>query len=497
MTASRTGKPLLLSDLSARQLTRRQAIAYAAGTGMGIGVPVFLKSESRAQDVANLPAGMALVSSPRLPLFGIGSTQLPGLIDGSIGTWDEVGAPVSLSVVPVAIEGRVPSGMEPATVVPDYEALAAELDRQPGAVAMVPVNQVDFRANVLAVDGFDPLRHSNIDGEATARIGVVGDIVPGRNVHNKMMAFGDFTHPFKKIAAELSTYDLTIANLEGNLSASIPPPSDPHTFSFISDPAMIEGFKLAGIDAVSLANNHSRWNSAGWGASALLDTMSSLNAGGVAYFGAGSDLTEARTPWVADVPGGRVAILGIDGVTANEAARANGATVNGTELGGSEYAGATDTAPGTNPYILDTVLADIASLAGQYEMVIPYFHLGEEYVAVPPAWAVAGMRAAVDAGATMVVTNHPHVVQGLEIYNGTPIVYSVGNFVFDQMFAVDVRQGLILEIVLRGGRVVGLRMRGVEIEDFNQPRLMSAGEHASQMARFWENSDRLAARGDE
>ncbi len=105
-----------------------------------------------------------------------------------------------------------------------------------------------------------------------------------------------------------------------------------------------------------------------------------------------------------------------------------------------------------------------------------------------------GRRSAIDAGATLVVTNHPHVIQGMEIYAGKPIVYSVGNFIFDQMFSVQTRQGLILELVLRGGKCVGLRTRGVEIEDFNQPRLMTAGEQAAIMDRFWASTDRLANR---
>ena len=309
-----------------------------------------------------------------------------------------------------------------------------------------------------------------------------------------MVAYGDFTHPFLKIAPQMSAYDVAIANLEGNLSSNIPAPTDTHTFSFVSDPAMLEGFLLAGIDAVSLANNHSAWNSAGWGVSALLDTIDALDAYGMGRFGAGRDLDEARAPWVTEVKGRRVAIIGIDGVTANEFARDGEAIVYGTELGGPGYAGAGPGTPGTNPYVLDTVLADIEFLVSQYDIVIPYFHMGIEYVALPPDWAIDGARAAIDVGATMVVTNHPHVIQGMEIYAGKPIVYSVGNFVFDQMFAIDVRQGLILEIALRGNQVVGIRPRGFEIEDFNQPRLMTAGEHASQMDRFWRSTDRIAAR---
>jgi hypothetical protein len=63
------------------------------------------------------------------------------------------------------------------------------------------------------------------------------------------------------------------------------------------------------------------------------------------------------------------------------------------------------------------------------------------------------------------------------------------------MFSVETRQGLILEFDFRDNKVVGLRTRGVEIEDFNQPRLMSAGEHASIMDRFWWSTDRLRERG--
>jgi poly-gamma-glutamate synthesis protein (capsule biosynthesis protein) len=257
---------------------------------------------------------------------------------------------------------------------------------------------------------------------------------------------------------------------------------------------MLDGFKLAGIDAVTLANNHSTWNSAGWGTSALVDTLDALDSAGIARFGAGYNLGEARGAWTPEVKGKRVAIIGIDGVTANELPRDQGATVEGSWLGGDSYAGAGDDQPGTNPFTEDQFLADIESLAGDFDIVIPYFHFGVEYVAVPPDWAVQGAHAAIDAGATMVLTNHPHVIQGMEVYSGKPIVYSMGNFIFDQMFSVEVRSGLILEIVLRGNSVVGLRARGVEIEDFNQPRLMDAGEQASLMDRFWDASDRLAAR---
>jgi poly-gamma-glutamate capsule biosynthesis protein CapA/YwtB (metallophosphatase superfamily) len=451
------------------------------------------RAKPAVQVVAALPAGMALVSSPRLPLFDVGGADVPKLLGGQIPSWIEVGSAIDVEVVPIALEGQVPEGMTPDSTYSTYDDLVAELARVPGAVALVPADQVDFRANVLAVDGYDPVRQPADGGDQIIRIGAVGDIVPGRNVHLKMLAYGDYSHPFYKVAAELNSYDLAFANLEGNLSANIEPPTDPHTFSFISSPEMLDGFKLAGFDAVSLANNHSTWNSANWGVSALIDTLDSLDAAGVARFGAGHNLDDARNAWTSEVKGQRIAIIGIDGVTANEQAYGS-ATVTESAMGEPNYAGAGPDQPGTNPYVSDQFIADIESLTGDYDVVIPYFHCGEEYVAVPPDWAVAGARAAIDAGATMVLTNHPHVIQGMETYAGKPIVYSLGNFIFDQMFSVEVREGYILEIVLRGNTVVAIRPRGIEIQDFNQPRLMSSGEHASLMDRFWTASDRLAAR---
>lgn len=447
-----------------------------------------------AQQVSSLPGGYALVTSPRLPLYGIGDNQVTSLIDGTTTDWIEVGSPISAPVTLLALDGHVPTGSSPQRTFATYDEIANAMLTEVGSVAILPIAEIDFRVSALSVDNYDPLRQTPVDEEEAIQISVVGDIVPGRNVHNKMVEYGDFLHPFRKIAPVLSASDVTFANLEGNLSWNITPPADAHTFSFVSDPTMIEGFTLAGIDAVSLANNHSTWNSAGWGVSALLDTIDVLDAAGMGRFGGGRDIDEARAPWVTEVKGKSVALIGIDGVTANEEPRADDATVWETWLGGPQYAGAGSGQPGTNPYILDTVLRDIEFLSTQYDIVIPYFHFGVEYVAVPPPWAVGGARAAIDVGATMVVTNHPHVIQGMEIHSGKPIVYSPGNFVFDQMFAVDVRQGLICEITLRGDRVVGLRFRGFEIEDFNQPRLMTAGENASQMDRFWQATDRLSAR---
>ena len=377
---------------------------------------------------------------------------------------------------------------EPDRTLERYEDLATALSADPGAVALVPAEMVDFRVQALSVGEDDPLDKA-VGGRAPIRIGVVGDIVPGRNVHLHMLEYGDFTRPFQRVAPLLRSFDVTVANLEGNLSDTLPQPADPHSVSFVSSPAMLEGFMLAGIDAVTLANNHSVWNDEGWGVQGLLDTIVALDTYDIPHFGAGPNLAAAREPWVVTAGGTRIAFLGIDGVTANYEVEPGAATgVLDVD------AGATADGAGTNPYLAAQVAEDIAAATAIADVVIPYFHLGAEYIAVIPPWAVQAAHAAIDAGAAMVVTNHPHLIQGMEIYAGKPIVYSPGNFILDQMWAAEVRSGYALEIVIRGTAIVGLRFHGVEIEDFHQPRPMSSGEQAALMDRFWAATDRLGER---
>jgi hypothetical protein len=438
-----------------------------------------------------LPDRHALVASPRLPLYGIGSDQVDPLLRGEIADWQTLGCGVSLPTELVTFGEASADYVATAESIVDFESLVGVLDKRPGAFSVVPLDLIDFRVNVLSIDGIDPLRHRETGRHGLiTRIGVVGDIVPGRNVGIKMRNYNDYTYPFRDVAAELDSYDLTIANLEGNLSETIPPPTDPNTFDFVCDPAMIDGFRLAGIDAVSLANNHTTWNESGWGAQALLDTLTALDEAEMPRFGAGRTLEEARRIWTTEVNGLRVGFLSVDGVTGNLEF-----PYRDKEIGtvGADWAAGPDS-PGTNPYLMEQLVADVASAAETHDIVIPYLHMGAEYQWTVPDWVVAAAHSAIDAGATMVVTNHPHIIQGMEIYSGRPIIYSVGNFIFDQMFSVDTRQGFILEITLDGPDIVGIRLRGVEIEDFCQPRLMTADEQAEIMDRFWRSTDMLASR---
>ena len=481
-------------------LTRRTVLAGAAGAAVATALPsaariTFAQTPpaTATSSGTNLPDGMALVTSPRLPLRGIASDQVQAIVQGAVSSWRDVGSPVNLAITPLAIDGIVPDGMANPQKVNDYAALVTALNQTPGGVAMVPIDQIDVQVNTLILGEIDPLKTSTSDD--VVRVGVAGDIIGGRNVAIHARQYGDWTHPFLQMKDVLAQFDVTVANLECVISDTIAPPeeSDPNTFDFIASSDLIEGMKLCGIDAISLANNHTAWSSdLSRGTAPFEEMMSLLDAASFPYFGGGTDLEQAQRGWTTTVGNTSVVFIGIDGVTANVDYAGQSGTV-GEDIG-TGFAGATEAKAGTNPLDVAKVLAKIESLAGEYDIVIPYFHMGQEYEWITPTWCEEVAHQSIDRGATMVVTNHPHLIQGMEIYNGTPIVYSVGNFVFDQMFSVDTRTGYILDLTFHGKKVVGMRQHGFEIEDFNQPRLMSIGEHAGLMDRFWRSTDLRASR---
>lgn len=449
-----------------------------------------------AQEVATptastiqLPNGTALVTSPRLPLHGIGADQVQALLQGAITSWRDVGSPINLPVSPFAIDGVV-AGMKSPQMVKDYARLLDALNKTPGGMAVVPIDQIDFRVNTLALGEVNPLAIGEV-----VRMAVTGDIIPGRNVAIHARKYGDWTHPFLQVKDFLAGFDVTVSNFECVISDTIAPPeeTDPNTFDFIASSDVIQGMKLAGIDAISLANNHTAWSSSvNGGVGPFTEMLGILDNAGFPYFGGGRDLDQAQRGWETTVGNTSIVFIGIDGVTANVDYAGQIGTVG--ENIGSGFAGASASKAGTNPLAVQSVMAKIADLAGKYDIVIPYFHMGEEYVWITPQWCVDVAHAAIDNGATLVLTNHPHLIQGMEIYKEKPIVYSLGNFVFDQMFSVDTRTGYILDLTFQGKKVVGLRTHGFEIEDFNQPRLMSVGEHAGLMDRFWRSTDMRAAK---
>jgi poly-gamma-glutamate synthesis protein (capsule biosynthesis protein) len=265
----------------------------------------------------------------------------------------------------------------------------------------------------------------------------------------------------------VSRADIAIANFEN------PAPDKPSWHRkgtvFSAAPRFIDGLADAGIDYVSLANNHIR----DAGGAGILQTIKNVTNRGIAVSGAGKNLAAARKPAVLEAAGTRVAILGYDAIA------------------GSYHATATKI--GSAPLTAANVKADVAAArrAGA-DVVIAFPHWGTEYDPTPFANQKKLAHTAIDAGADMVIGNHAHWAAAMEIYGGKPIWYALGNFVFDQTWSEPTMEGITLELTFRGSQLVQVGLRPHIILDKAQPNFLDpAGSGRVVMGQVYQASKGL------
>ncbi len=245
--------------------------------------------------------------------------------------------------------------------------------------------------------------------DGVLRIAFVGDIMldggPGH-----LVSIGK--DPFAPCATILADADLVVGNLECVLGHEGERQLKPYVFRGADRSCE---FLVKYFDALSLANNHTL----DFGPAGLVETLRRLDAAGIPSFGAGATPAAARKPLVIEREGRRVALLGFN------------------EFYREDYA-VSDERAGNNPLEAEALLADIARSRGELgcDIVIPFLHWGEEGEPAPRADQRLLARRCVDAGASAVIGCHPHVTQSVETLSGAPVVYSLGNFVFDY-FAGD------------------------------------------------------------
>ena len=223
---------------------------------------------------------------------------------------------------------------------------------------------------------------------------------------------GDFI--FSCIDPILRGVDLVVANLEGPITDnpsisqdSLPGDGNNYTFTFPPSTALL--LARHNIRLVSIGNNHI----ANFSLAGILQTKSYLDTAGVGYFG-DPDLLEVE----------RVERMTIKGVPF--------AFVNWSDWTSDKT---------------DHTVAQVRGEAQSGRVVVVYSHWGDEYATTSPAHVQALAHQFVDAGASLVVGSHPHVVQEHEVYHGVDIYYSLGNFIFDQYWVDSVDHGLLLDVV--------------------------------------------------
>jgi poly-gamma-glutamate synthesis protein (capsule biosynthesis protein) len=300
--------------------------------------------------------------------------------------------------------------------------------------------------------------------DGTITIAAVGDVMLARDLTTLMDEHGAI-YPFERVLPLLRNADITIANFEGTFTGRGSPADKLYTFR--TPPRFASGLADAGIDIVSLGNNHT----ADFGPNGVQDTIAALDGAGIRHAGAGMNEAQARKPALMNVAGLRVALLSYTNVMENTFAGADSAGV-------ALATGA----------VIDV---GVRAAKAQADVVIVALHSGVEYTDAPQPDQQALAHAAIDAGATLVLGHHPHTLQGVQRYRGGLIIYSLGNFVFDldeddlTQLGPRAFQTAVYSITLRGAQVLDVHPAPVFIDPVeDRPRPATAGEAAEILQRI-------------
>lgn len=264
--------------------------------------------------------------------------------------------------------------------------------------------------------------------------------------------------------------DLALVNLEGPAVRAFR--WHPHGLVFTFDPELLSGLSEAGIDVVTIGNNHI----GDAGRSGVIETIRHLDELGLAHVGAGRDGATARAPAWFDIAGQRVALFGYDAVRPADNATARRAGSAG--LVSAHYR------------------ADVAAArdAGA-DVVVVLPHWGVEYKAAPTAKQRAHANALAGAGATLILGSHSHWAGAIEYVDGSPVLYSLGNLIFDLTRSEETVEGIVVEITFVGARPTQVRLHPTVMVDLVQPNLLdAAGDGAVVIKRMRDASGALLRR---
>lgn len=284
-----------------------------------------------------------------------------------------------------------------------------------------------------------------------------GQIVPGRCVQAGVEARGGADYIYAAVRDLIQSADLAIGTVNGTISDFSPKTGCVTTFVLTGGAEHADAIQRAGFDAVSVATNHIKnCGSTSCGDRAFFDTLENLRRVGVVPIGAGENLAAALKPVIMDVKGVRFGIVSLGEI--------------------EPLAFATEDGPGIAVLNEANLRSAIQAARQQADVVIVMPHWGPEYSA-NPNWNQRGYaQLAVEAGADLVVGNHTHVVQAVQEIEGVPVLYGLGNFVFDQTWAVENTQSVMLVVRFRGRELLETELIPVVVARDGELRLANESE---------------------
>jgi poly-gamma-glutamate capsule biosynthesis protein CapA/YwtB (metallophosphatase superfamily) len=272
------------------------------------------------------------------------------------------------------------------------------------------------------------------------KIYAVGDIMLDQLTRQRLKTY-DPAYPFARTRDILREGDVVFGNLESPISDRGKPLANKR-YTFRALPFTAASLTDGGVNLVSLANNHIL----DYGREALLDTLDILDGHGIHHAGAGRNREEAHAGTILEVKGYKVGLLAYTDDYAIPVAWRR------------FWQAGPDTPGAALLHDRQKIRDDIRRLRSQVDVLLVSFHWGIEYTYNLTAGQRELGRLALDAGADMVLGHHPHVPQGVELYQGKPLVYSLGNFVFYPFQNAKTHDTLILEATFHQGRFTAVSL---------------------------------------
>lgn len=251
-----------------------------------------------------------------------------------------------------------------------------------------------------------------------------GDVMLGRSVMTKSLKINNLNYPFMNVANILRSADIVFSNLENPIIDNCP--YGDSGFKFCADPKMIEGLKYAGVDIVNLANNHVL----NYGKEGLIQTKKYLDLNGIKWVGDGNLVIIEKNKT-------KFGFLGFNFVT-------------------------------VRPQDKDLDL--IRNSKTKVDILVVSVHWGEEYKSKANSNQKLIARQLSEAGADYIIGHHPHWVQEIETIGSTKVYYSLGNFVFDQMWSEETKKGLSVNLIFKGKKLEKENLLKLYMGNFAQPK---------------------------
>ena len=275
-------------------------------------------------------------------------------------------------------------------------------------------------------------------------VAAVGDIIFASYAGEQIKRNGT-DYPFAMTKEKLSESDIVIANFEGTLSTR--GVAAEKEYLFRSSPDWAEVLSKGGVTIASLANNHIY----DYGADALTDTLSAFDSVGLDTIGAGKDHEAASTPTIVEANGTKIAVIAFTDVVPPDFAA------------GDSQAGAHKA---VGPDHVAEHVKDALQIADE---VVVSFHWGEELATEPSSRQRDLAKAAVDAGAALIIGHHSHIIQPVEQMGRAIVAYSLGNFVHTPPSELASQSGILTATITPGQDTTAELLDAVIVN--GQPRL--------------------------